>query len=141
MDQSAFRSLLASQASTSGSSSTSTSQAHSRAGGGGSRSSFGGGKQRLGIGAGFGGQRREQGIPDAATHKSSVEQFRPRQQKSASSSSVSKGKAKEEDKVEEQPKYKKYGYTDRASMRRAGLDEAEIAEAQEERRPRGRLCS
>lgn len=124
MDQSAFRSFLGGQAPPT----ASTSRARPTAVG-----AFGGSKQRLGIGAGT--SRRDNGIPDSVPAKSSVEQFRPRQQKSAAGD---KGKAKavDEDKPTE-PLYKRYGYADRASMRRAGLDEGEEEEVQAERRPRG----
>lgn len=132
MDQSAFRHLLAGQTSSSSSTSQSRSSAQSASSRGGA---FGGSKQRLGIGAGAGGSRRDYGIPEATSQKSSVEQFLPRQHKVA----LDKGKGKapaEEDKLAE-PSYKRYGYTDRASMRRAGLDKEKAEAVQEERRPKG----
>jgi hypothetical protein len=123
MDQSAFRSFLGGQAS----SGASTSRPRPATNG-----AVGGSRRRLGIETG--GIGRDHGLRDALPSSGSVEQFRPRQQKSA----AEKGKAKavDEDKPSE-PSYKRYGYADRASMRRAGLDEEAAVELQDERRPRG----
>lgn len=123
MDQSAFRSFLGGQAS----STSSTLRPRPATSG-----AVGGSKHRLGIGARD--SRRDHGIGETIPPSGSVEQFRPRQQKLA----VDKGKAKavDEDKPAE-PSYTRYGYADRASMRRAGLEEKAAAVSQDERRPRG----
>jgi hypothetical protein len=138
MDQSAFRTILTQQTSTSSSASPRGRPAASSSSGGSGRGAFGGGRQRLGVGGTGGGHSRDfGGIPDATSQKSSLEQFKPRTKKLAIDV---KGKQKAEDQEEvksSEPTYRRYGYTDRASMRRAGLEEAEEKAEQEDRRPRG----
>ena len=122
MDQSAFRAMLAS-------------------GSGGSRSAT----TSAVLGAG---SRKRHHETSAAATSSSLGQFKPR---AKATSGSSKGKEREElsssskdkDKEDGVPSYRRFGYTDRASMRRAGLAEDGTAllpgshreEEQEERRP------
>lgn len=122
MDQTAFRAMLASGKAGSSSSS-------------GSRDAVlgGGGKKRPLDG----GSSWAQHGKASTSSSSSSGLFKPRAQngKSGTSSSSAKGKERGD---RDAPSYKKYGYTDRASMRRAGVDEAQGADDDaEEKRPRG----
>lgn len=127
MDQSAFRAMLASGKSA-GSSSSSASR-DAVLGGGGRKRAHDGGSSWAQSGSAAG----------ASSSSSSL--FKPRTHTSKSASSTSSAKGKERD-AAEPPTYKRYGYTDRASMRRAGIDDGDgpaRSEDAEERRPRGMI--
>ena len=119
MDQSSFRAMLgAPRPSTSGSDSSSA--------------ILGGGSRKRGF-------QQESAIPSASSNgqgygrgssgsSSGLGQFRPRGQQQAKGAAAgdSKGKGKGKEQAREAdkdaaPSYKRYGYVDRASMRRAGL--------------------
>jgi hypothetical protein len=101
---------------------------------------LGGGGKKRGLDSG---SSWAQGNAKASTSSSSSSLFKPRVQASKTASGSSKpgigsSKGKERDEGDAAPTYKRYGYTDRATMRRAGiLDTGEADQTSEDRRPRG----
>lgn len=125
MDQSAFRSLLASSSS-------------------GARPARDPASSVLGAGS----RKRGRDVPEASTSfgygASPTDQLKPRAATKKDSSKAKGGGARSEsaeaaDAEAKEPSYRRYGYTDRASMRRAGLEDDEEREREEQqaRRPRG----
>ena len=126
MDQSAFRAMLAS-----GKSASSSSSSGAVLGGASTR------KRTHDSGSSW----AQAGSKASSSSSSSSNLFKPRTQNSSKGSSKpgigSKGKEREDE--DATPSYRRYGYTDRATMRRAGVADGDDAgEASEERRPRGR---